>query len=519
MILQPMSWQVATLFSFNFSMDLLMRYSPALRSNAVCFFVTLVFLAFSEPYVVAQDLKAEQSQMLIPGTFPDPAVPMIQLPMEFKSQRVVTHAVVKKGQAVDILNVKGPGAVRSFWQLFAQNLSIEITVDGADVPQVNVPSRPFFGVMHDLEDYFINSAGIVVVPNPAPGVPGTPGYNCYMPIPFRESCRISIRASEDQLVDTMVNWHQYPKGTLITPFRFHAAYNLKKPAVPRDGFQMLDAEGRGFVAGLFMGAIQKEHSDMVFHTGGMRILIDGETDPHAIRGCNMEDDYGFTWGFNDRQTAWFGCPWHKNRSRNDQDGVFYRFFGPDPIAFHSSISLSTGCRPDDTESVLYYYRVPGSKAPTVITPTAWQVTDPFPGSETWEGFQRAEFAERISGDKWGDQIRDGEQIKAIHSINSDHTWLSLNRLFGQLEHQSVYAKANVDSDQPRKAFLRIAADDYATVWFNGKKISELRHENGLETVRLPVDLKHGTNEIVIKTNNKLSNNRYLWALSCVVEPE
>ena len=185
-----------------------MRYSPALRSNAVCFFVTLAFLAFSEPYVVAQDLQAEQSQMLIPGTFPDPAVPMIQLPMEFKSQRVVTHAVVKKGQAVDILNVKGPGAVRSFWQLFAQNLSIEITVDGADVPQVNVPSRPFFGVMHDLEDYFINSAGIVVVPNPAPGVPGTPGYNCYMPIPFRELCRISIRASEDQLVDTMVNWHQ-----------------------------------------------------------------------------------------------------------------------------------------------------------------------------------------------------------------------------------------------------------------------------------------------------------------------
>ncbi|MFN7333391.1 MAG: DUF2961 domain-containing protein, partial [bacterium] len=207
MILQLTSWQVATLFTFNFFMDLLMHYFPALRSNAVRFYVTLVFIVFSAPYVVAQDSQAEQSRMLIPGTFPDPAVPMIQLPMEFNSQRVVTHAVVKKGEAVDILNVKGPGAVRSFWQLFAQNLSIEITVDGADVPQVNVPSRPFFGVMHDLEDYFINSAGIVVVPNPAPGVPGTPGYNCYMPIPFRESCRISIRASEDQLVDTMVNWH------------------------------------------------------------------------------------------------------------------------------------------------------------------------------------------------------------------------------------------------------------------------------------------------------------------------
>jgi hypothetical protein len=67
--------------------------------------------------------------------------------------------------------------------------------------------------------------------------------------------------------------------------------------------------------------------------------------------------------------------------------------------------------------------------------------------------------------------------------------------------------------------LRIAADDYAGVWFNGKKIAELQHENGLETVRLPIDLQHGKNEIVIKTSNKLSNNRYLWAVSCVVEPE
>lgn len=496
-----------------------MRSTSGLHSAAFYGLLTLILVMFTAGSVVAQEPRAEQSRTLISGTFPDPAVPMIQLPMEFKSQRVVTHAVVRKGESVDILNVKGPGAVRSLWQLFAQNLSLEITVDGAEVPQVNVPSRQFFGVMHNLEDYFINSAGIVVVPNPAPGVPGTPGYNCYMPIPFSESCRISIRASEDQLVDTMVNWHQYPEGTSITPFRFHAAYNVKTPAVPRDGFQMLEAEGRGFVAGLFMGAIQQEHSDMVFHTGGMRILIDGETDPHAIRGCNMEDDYGFTWGFNDRQTPWFGCPWHRNGSRNDQDGVFYRFFGPDPIAFHSSISLSTGCRPDDTESVVYYYRILGTRAPAVSTPTTWQVTDPFPGSDTWDGFQRSEFAERISGDSWNEQIREGEQVKAVHTINSDHTWLSLNRLFGQLENAAVYAKTNVDSDQPRKAFLRITSDDFATIWFNGRKIAELRHENGLETVRLPVDLQQGRNDLVIKTSNKLSNNRYLWALSCVVEAE
>ena len=30
---------------------------------------------------------------------------------------------------------------------------------------------------------------------------------------------------------------------------------------------------------------------MVFHTGGMTMLIDGETQPHVIRGHNVEDDF------------------------------------------------------------------------------------------------------------------------------------------------------------------------------------------------------------------------------------
>jgi hypothetical protein len=451
----------------------------------------------------------------IHSTFPDPAVPMIQLPTEFRTQRTNTEAALKKGESVDILNVKGPGAVRSIWQLFAQNLEIEVTVDGAEQPQVRIPANPFYGIMHDLKPYFINSAGIVTLPNPAPGMPGNPGYNCYMPIPFSKSCRIRIHATDNQTVTTMVNWHQYREGTPLTPFRFHAAYNLKKPAVPRDDFSMLETEGRGFVAGLFMGAIQKDHSNMVFHTGGMRILIDGETEPHAIRGHNMEDDYGFTWGFNDRQTPWIGCPWHQNRGFKDQDGVFYRFFGPDPIAFHSSISFSTGCRADDTESVLYYYRVLGSKAPEVATPPRWQFTDPFSGSNTWEGFNRQEFVENTPAGDWPDVVKLGEQSVRVHSVDSKYTWLSLNRYFRELKNHAVYARTTIESEVEGEAVLRIALDDWAIVWLNGEKVATLRHENGLESVRIPVQLKRGKNELRIKTTNTNSNNRGLWAISCV----
>jgi len=460
-------------------------------------------------------IQAEETFM--PATFSDPAVPMIQLPTDFKTHRVNTEIALKKGQSADILNVKGPGAVRSIWQLFADNFDIEITVDGAAIPQASVPLRPFYGIMHDLKPYYINSAGVVALPNPAPKMPGNPGYNFYMPIPFSKSCRITLRARDKATVCTMVNWHQYKKGTPITPFRFHAAHNRETPASRQKGFTMLETEGRGFVAGLFMGAIQREYRDMVFHTGGMIILIDGETEPHAIRGHNMEDDYGFTWGFNDRQTRWIGSPWHINRGIKDQDGVFYRFFGPDPIAFHSSIFFATGCRADDTESMLYYYRIPDSKAPKVKTPRSWQFTDPFEGADTWEGFARKEFVEETPAGEWGEVLGSGEKSVKVHSQKSKYTWLSLNRQFHQRKHQAVYARTSIESDSGGDAMLRIALDDWAIVWLNGEKVATLRHENGLKSVRIPVKLKPGKNELRIKSNNTLSNNRALWVVSCVVE--
>jgi hypothetical protein len=249
----------------------------------------------------------------------------------------------------------------------------------------------------------------------------------------------------------------------------------------------------------------------------MRILIDGETEPHAIRGHNMEDDYGFTWGFNDRQTPWTGCPWHQNRGRNDQDGVFYRFFGPDPIAFHTSISFFTGCRADDTESVLYYYRILGSKAPKVYTPKHWQFAGPFPGGDNWDTFNRAEFVESTPPERWPEVLSSGDVPVKVHSVESKYTWVSLNRCYHTLTKRSAYARTVIDSDDNKAAVLRLALDDWALVWLNGEKIATLRHEKGLETVRIPIRLKQGKNELRIKNTNTWNLNRGLWAISCVVE--
>ena len=91
-------------------------------------------------------------------------------------------------------------------------------------------------------------------------------------------------------------------------------------------------------------------------------MIDGETDPHVIRGYNEEDDFGLCFGYHEVMTRWIGCTYLRYGSEYDQDGVVYRFFGTDPVRFDSSLLLRCGCRADDTETVVYYYRVPESQA-------------------------------------------------------------------------------------------------------------------------------------------------------------
>ncbi len=85
--------------------------------------------------------------------------------------------------------------------------------------------------------------------------------------------------------------------------------NIALPASPDKPFPIAETEGLGFLAGYIMGWRQKDHGDMVFHNSGTRLLIDGQTDPHVICGCNVEDDFGFSWGFNQYQTRWSGCPY------------------------------------------------------------------------------------------------------------------------------------------------------------------------------------------------------------------
>lgn len=46
----------------------------------------------------------------------------------------------------------------------------------------------------------------------------------------------------------------------------------------------------------------------------------------------------------------------------------------------------------------------------------------------------------------------------------------------------------------------------------------MRHDDGLKAARIPIKLKKGANELLVKTNNSDTPlNRRLWVINCVVE--
>ncbi len=470
-----------------------------------------------------------------PATFADPAVPLLQLPTNFRARRTNSDITATKGHPVEVFNVQGAGCVRHLWFVFGQQydlagMDIEILVDDTAEPQVRMPFRSFFGVLLGFPDYHIDSAGLATFPNFTVknnaniSQKASPGWNSYLPIPFSKSCRITIYSENERRGAGTVDWQQYRGPVELTPLRFHAQRNIALPAPPAAPFPIATTEGTGFLAGYIMGWRQQDHSDMVFHNSGVRLLIDGQTDPHMICGWNVEDDFGFSWGFNDYQTRWAGCPYQVNRSPNDQDGVYYRFFGPDPILFRSSLLFTSNSRHDDYEAVSYFYKVPGSRAPQVTSPGEWQAIGLFRDGHQFDVFQAPadDLVKQLSAASLPDKLGYGGTDYEVRTFKSQYGWVRLDNTYVQrpgvpMDAHSAYLRSTLQSETDRTASLRLGLDNWAIIYLNGQKIATLDHAAEFKTASIPITLKKGANPLVIKTNNQKNRDALIWAINCVVE--
>jgi len=91
------------------------------------------------------------------------------------------------------------------------------------------------------------------------------------------------------------------------------------------------------------------------------------------------------------------------------------------------------------------------------------------------------------------------------TIKTDHGWIDLHAAFKPVKN-SAYIRTNLKSATDKSATLRLTIPGWANVWVNGKKVKALQFGYSFETVRIPIKLRKGDNELLILS----ANPNHIW---------
>jgi hypothetical protein len=458
---------------------------------------------------------------------------------DYRTRRITRKASIAPGGTYLLCDLQARGCVRHWWLTYSfqggkdpwpgSKLSILMTFDDAEAPSVEMPVDVFCGVLFGRKPYRVDSAYLQMLPLNA--------INSYFPMLFSKRCKIELRNDVgcNLPIWFMADWQEYPEGTQIPPYRFGATLSQSHPGEPLGSHLMADLAGDGFVAGFVKGVHQRDKGDAWFHTGGDLWLIDGQTDPHLLRGIGGEDVFGFSFGLNQTCAPWTGAPMVLDPKDGfggveSKEVVAYRFFGPDPIRFKSSIVSRFGSRANDIDTVVYYYADANARPAEEKTVSEWEIVGPFECNDE-KDFQKAEFPESPRAE-WPDEIvadfahyapPPGPRVFKPETVPSEHGWLDFTRTmrptgktnFGtQPFNVSAYALAQIECPGDCQKQLRLGFDDWMKFWINGELVFEGRHDDGFEcVVTEPVAFKKGANEVMVKLSNFDNFEWRAWTFS------
>jgi hypothetical protein len=278
---------------------------------------------------------------------------------------------IAPGGTLVIADLKGPGQIAHIWNTVAARergysrlLVLRMYWDGEETPSVECPLGDFFGIGHGLDVPF-DSLPVRVTSDGR-------GRNCYWPMPFRKSARVTVTNEGRQPVDAFyyyVDWQKLPKLPKNTAY-FHAQYRQEHPTVMGRNYLVADLVGRGHFVGTLLSWRQLtpswpgEGDDFWF--------IDGEQEP-SLRGTGTEDYFCDGWGFRKQAGDFYGAPLMEGNNTGDRTTV-YRWHIADPVPFTKSLrlefehkgvafnpdgSMRSGFeeRADDFSSVAFWYQV------------------------------------------------------------------------------------------------------------------------------------------------------------------
>lgn len=243
---------------------------------------------------------------------------------------------IKAGATVTVADLQGPGKIVHIWftiahrvPSYSNQMTLRIYWDGETHPSVECPVGDFFGIGHGVDQAF-SSLPITVTSNGR-------GRNCYWPMPFRKSAKITVTNDSDKPCGALyfyVDWQKHPSIPKDAAY-FHAMYRQEFPCVMGRNYLLADIEGCGH----YVGTIQSVYhiSSGWYGEGDDFFFIDGAKEPQ-LRGTGTEDYFCDGWGLRQMSNLFYGAPLWEGGNTGDR-GTAFRFHIPDPVVFNKSLRV------------------------------------------------------------------------------------------------------------------------------------------------------------------------------------
>ncbi|MBK7404013.1 MAG: DUF2961 domain-containing protein [Phycisphaerales bacterium] len=253
---------------------------------------------------------------------------------------------IKPGETYTLAELEGPGKITHIWFTFPEAAASWISGGGSAAPDEIVLRMYWDGseqpaVETPLGDFFACGFGQRAPVRSVPvQVQGGDSYNCFWPMPFFRSARITVTNESERVLAALYYQIDYTKEASLPKDSayFCAQYRQEFPTVMGHDYLVADIEapeGGGQYVGTVMSV--RSRSPQWFGEGDDKFYVDGDTSP-TLWGTGTEDYFENAWGMQEDTFPYFGV------SRCDgwlaelgDTGTMYRWHIADPIRFRKTL--------------------------------------------------------------------------------------------------------------------------------------------------------------------------------------
>jgi hypothetical protein len=296
--------------------------------------------------------------------------------------KVSPSVAIKAHSTFTLGEIQGPGCIQQIWMTPTGNWRraiLRFYWDGETAPSVECPVGAFFACAWDKYCQ-INSLAVCVNPGSA--------FNCYWPMPFHKSARITMENIDDK---DMVLYYQVNYTLTDVPKDagcFHAQFRREAPLKSKGMYTILDGvEGRGQYVGTYLA--WEVHSPGWWGEGEIKFFLDGDQKFPTICGTGTEDYFCGSYDFENPDTKKyqpFSTPYSGLAQVIPLDKIYevgqrfglYRWHIAEPVRFEKDLKVNiqalgwqSGGRylplEDTVASVAYWYqKEPHKKFPQLV---------------------------------------------------------------------------------------------------------------------------------------------------------